>query len=286
MVRTMFTDREGRVILNEGTSNAESNADDHRIRPTASARAQRRRVQRQQEESQPEPQTADIDEPPQDVGYPGGPVDSSVLRTFGDHVATRLWDGERQQEESQPEPQTADIDEPPQDVGYPGGPVDSSVLRTFCDHVATRLWDDRGELRVFSNGKKLKEVVIEDEEIEQLVKSSGLYSLLKCSYEMIDKWIISAFVERWHRDTSSFHLPIGEMTITLDDVSSLLHIPITGAFFSVNVFNKDEGADILAELLGVSHGVAYVEFNVTRTTTVRYSWLLDVYHQRCREQRW
>nr|XP_027193011.1 protein MAINTENANCE OF MERISTEMS-like [Cicer arietinum] len=40
------------------------------------------------------------------------------------------------------------------------------------------------------------------------------------------------------------------MTITLDDVSSLLHIPITGAFFSVNVYNKDEGANILAELLG------------------------------------
>nr|XP_027188667.1 protein MAIN-LIKE 1-like [Cicer arietinum] len=204
MVRTMFTDREGRVILNEGTSNAKSNAEGRRIRPTASARAQRRRVHRQQEEAQPEPQTADIDEPPHDVGYPGDPVDSSVLRTFGDHVATRLWDGE-----------------------------------------------DRGELRVFSNGKKLKEAVIEDEEVEQLVKSSRLYSLLKCSYEMIDKGIISAFVERWHRDTISFHLPIGEMTTTLDDVSSLLHIPITGAFFSVNVFNKDEGANILAELLGV-----------------------------------
>nr|XP_027188953.1 protein MAIN-LIKE 1-like [Cicer arietinum] len=79
---------------------------------------------------------------------------------------------------------------------------------------------------------------------------------------------------------------IGEMTITLDDVSSLLHIPITGTFFSVSVFNKDEGADILAELLGVSHGVTYAEFNVARTTTVRYSWLLDVYHQRCREQHW
>nr|XP_012570446.1 protein MAIN-LIKE 1-like [Cicer arietinum] len=103
---------------------------------------------------------------------------------------------------------------------------------------------------------------------------------------MIDKGIIFAFVERWHRDTNSFHLPIGEMMITLDNVSSLLHISITGAFFSVSVFNKDECVDILAELLGVSHGVAYAEFNVTRTTTVRYSWLLDVYHQRCREQHW
>nr|XP_004488488.1 protein MAIN-LIKE 1-like [Cicer arietinum] len=105
-------------------------------------------------------------------------------------------------------------------------------------------------------------------------------------YEMIDKRIISAFVEWWLRDINSFHLPIGEMTITLDDVSSLLHIPITGAFFSVNVFNKDDGADILTEFLGVSHDVAYAEFNVTRTTTVRYSWLLEVYYQHCRDQHW
>lgn len=89
---------------------------------------------------------------------------------------------------------------------------------------------------------------------------------------MIDKRIISAFVEKWHRDTNSFHLSIGEMMITLDDVSSLLHISITDAFFSVNLFNKDGGsANILTELLEVSHNGSYVEFNVTRAATIRYS---------------
>nr|XP_004489147.1 protein MAIN-LIKE 1-like [Cicer arietinum] len=208
MVHTMFTDIEGCVIINKGTSNEEG----RRVRPTASA---------------------------QDDGYPGGPVDKYVLRKFDDHVATRLWDGE-----------------------------------------------DRGELRVFSNNKKLKETVIEHEQVEQLVKSYGLYSLLKCSYKMIDKWIIYVFIERWHRDTNNFHLPIGEITITLDDVSSLMHIPITGAFFSINVFNMDDGAIILTELLGVTVVAAYAECNVTRTTTVRFSWLLEVYHQPCHELHW
>ncbi|XP_073223572.1 protein MAINTENANCE OF MERISTEMS-like [Cicer arietinum] len=41
---------------------------------------------------------------------------------------------------------------------------------------------------------------------------------------MADAGLISAFVERWHRETSSFHLPFGEMSITLDDVATLLHI--------------------------------------------------------------
>uniref|UniRef100_A0A1S2Z8T4 Protein MAIN-LIKE 1-like n=1 Tax=Cicer arietinum TaxID=3827 RepID=A0A1S2Z8T4_CICAR len=170
-----------------------------------------------------------------------------------------------QADEAQPEKVHADEAHPEADDGYPG---------------------DRGELRVFSNGKKLKEVVIENDEVKELVKSSGLYPLLKCSYEMIDKCLISAFFERWHRDTNNFHLPIGEMTITLDDVSSLLHIPITGAFFSVNIFNKDEVAVLLGELVGVSLADAYVEFNMTWTTTVQYSWLLDVYHQRCADQHW
>nr|XP_004492202.1 protein MAIN-LIKE 1-like [Cicer arietinum] len=214
MVRTMFTDRDGRVILDEGP-------DSRSVRPTAYARA-------------------------------GLTVLSLNCVNNEDYRGNK------------------------------------SILRTYGDHVATRLWDDvdRGELRVFSNGKKLKEVVIENDEVKELVKSFGLYPLLKCSYDMIDKGLISAFVERWHRDTNNFHLPIGEMTITLDDVSSLLYIPITGAFFSVNIFNKDEAAELLGELVGVSLADAYVEFNMTWTTTVRYSWLLDVYHQRCADQHW
>nr|XP_027185949.1 protein MAIN-LIKE 1-like [Cicer arietinum] len=257
MVRTMFTDREGRVILDQGTDR------EGRVRPTTSAwahcaqrelRGQRRLQNQQAEHAQPE--------------Y--GQVE------------------EAQADKAQPEEVQADEAQPEADDGYPGGPVDRSVLRTYGDHVATRLWDDvdRGELRVFSNEKKLKEAVIENQEVEELVKSSGLYTLLKCSYEMIDQGLISAFVERWHRDTNSFHLPIGEMTITLDDVSSLLHIPITSAFFSVNIFNKDDVAELLGELIGVSLADAYAEFNLMRTTTVRYSWLLDVYHQRCAYQHW
>nr|XP_004514146.1 protein MAIN-LIKE 1-like [Cicer arietinum] len=247
----MFTDREGRVILDQGTDI------EGRVRPTASAQAHRAQQHAQPEQGQAE-----------------------------DAQANEAQPEEVQADEAQPKEVQADEAQPEADDGYPSGPVDRFVLRTYGDHVATRLWVgvDRGELRVFSNSKKLKEVVIENQEVEELVKSFGLYTLLKCSYEMIDKGLIFAFVERWHRDTNSFHLPIGEMTITLDDVSSLLHIPITGAFFSVNIFNKDDAAKLFGELLGVSLATAYAEFNLTRTTTVRYSWLLDVYHQRCADQ--
>jgi len=54
--------------------------------------------------------------------------------------------------------------------------------------------------------------------------------LCNTAYDVVDKGLLCAFVERWQRDTNMFHLPVDEMTITLDDVSSLLYIPIVGQF--------------------------------------------------------
>ncbi|CAN0846935.1 Protein MAINTENANCE OF MERISTEMS [Linum grandiflorum] len=36
------------------------------------------------------------------------------------------------------------------------------------------------------------------------------------------------FIERWQPDTNSFHLPFGEMTITLHDVRYILHVLTDG----------------------------------------------------------
>jgi len=56
------------------------------------------------------------------------------------------------------------------------------------------------------------------------LRATGLQWLQDTSYNHIDHGLCSAFVYRWHEDTSSFHLPFGEMTVTLDDVSCLLHL--------------------------------------------------------------
>ncbi|KAL5128740.1 hypothetical protein HKD37_14G040928 [Glycine soja] len=60
---------------------------------------------------------------------------------------------------------------------------------------------------------------------------------------------MSAFVEHWHNETSSFHLPIREVTITLDDVTSLLHLPIVGTFHSFEQLHVDNIVNMLVELL-------------------------------------
>ncbi|GAA0173394.1 hypothetical protein LIER_41516 [Lithospermum erythrorhizon] len=40
--------------------------------------------------------------------------------------------------------------------------------------------------------------------------------------------LITAYVERWQPETNSFHMPFGEMTITLHDVYEFMNIPVGG----------------------------------------------------------
>ena len=77
------------------------------------------------------------------------------------------------------------------------------------------------------------------------------------------------FVEWWHRETSSFHLPVGELTITLDDISSLLHLPVIGDLHAFQPLHVDDAVQMLVELLMVSPESARVETVQCRGPYVR-----------------
>ena len=62
----------------------------------------------------------------------------------------------------------------------------------------------------------------------RLISRSGLAPLVATAYRSINRNMVSAFVERWQPETNTFHMPFGEMTITLDDVSTILGILVTG----------------------------------------------------------
>ena len=65
----------------------------------------------------------------------------------------------------------------------------------------------------------------------------------------LDHVLITAFVERWRPETHSFHLPRGEMTITLQDVEVIMGLPIKGE--AMVGPTKRTWTTVCAEMLGI-----------------------------------
>ncbi|XP_028236946.1 uncharacterized protein LOC114416271 [Glycine soja] len=79
-------------------------------------------------------------------------------------------------------------------------------------------------------------------------------------------------------ETSTFHLPVRELTITLDDVPLLLHLPISGAFHNFHALFVDEAVFLLIELLEVSGEEARAETARSREAYVRLGWSATYVH--------
>jgi len=140
---------------------------------------------------------------------------------------------------------------------------------------------ERPELKLASHGKKVEKFGRPAPKIEGLVTAIGLTPLIACLVDTGDLGVISAFVERWHKETSSFHLPVEELAITLDDVASLLHLPIISAFHSFEPLHVDEAVIMLMELEEVSNEKARAETTQCHGAYVHLSCLWDIYKRRC-----
>ncbi|KAL5767650.1 hypothetical protein ACOSQ2_014433 [Xanthoceras sorbifolium] len=109
------------------------------------------------------------------------------------------------------------------------GPVDKSVLYDQEKHVSSAVWEgqERGALRCHEHTSKLGEWRLTKRQLE-LVDKAGFRYLRRIPSISLDNPLISALVERWRSETNTFHLTVGEMTITLKDVALLLGLPIDG----------------------------------------------------------
>jgi len=72
----------------------------------------------------------------------------------------------------------------------------------------------------------------------------------------------------------------------LDDVASLLHLPIVGDLHAFQPLHIDVAMLMLVELLMVSPEVAMAETGHCNGPYVRLSWLRDIYQRRCQTQHW
>ncbi|KAK9105549.1 hypothetical protein Scep_022393 [Stephania cephalantha] len=169
---------------------------------------------------------------------------------------------------------------------FPGGPSDGSLLKSFKDHVALAIWsnEDRPILKCINHSAQIQEWDLQSchpdtEGLQRIIQRSGLNALIDCSYRKANKEVISAFVERWQPETNTFHLPFGEMSISLEDVSILLKIPVTGKVVAVENFaryteeSRSDAIKLVSKLLGVSIEGAEDEVNINKRLAVQKYWL-------------
>ncbi|XP_015160636.1 serine/threonine-protein phosphatase 7 long form homolog [Solanum tuberosum] len=107
------------------------------------------------------------------------------------------------------------------------GPTDHTLLLSQHEHKSELLW--KGEI---SFSSLMRTVHMNDAwnlfrlhrprgRVEEILRRSGLYDVVCVGRKQYDRAIVTAMVERWRPETHCFHLPFGEVTITLQDVQVL-----------------------------------------------------------------
>lgn len=106
----------------------------------------------------------------------------------------------------------------------------------------------------------------------ELVKKAGFGYLRMIPAISLDNPLISALVERWRRETNTFHFTVGEMTVTLEDVAYLLGLPVDGEAVIGVTYTSCEAVCI--RLLGKAPDSGY-----TSGGMVKLSWLKETFSQ-------
>ena len=85
-------------------------------------------------------------------------------------------------------------------------------------------------------------------DIIKLVRLEGLF---RPPSKEINHCLISALVERWRPETHTFHLPHGEMSITLQDVGVIFGLPIDDeVLVGLTAVVDGDWSQLYIELLG------------------------------------
>jgi len=156
------------------------------------------------------------------------------------------------------------------------GPIDDSVLYDQDKHVSSAVWEgqERGALRCHEHTSKLDQWTLTPKQVE-LVKKAGFGYLRLIPAISLDNPLISALVERWRRETNTFHFTVGEMTVTLEDVAYLIGLRIDGEPVIGVTYTTCEA--VCLKFLGKAPDSGY-----TSGGMVKLSWLKETF-SRCPE---
>lgn len=153
------------------------------------------------------------------------------------------------------------------------GPEDPSVLTEQMSHRSQVIWAGQvlPDLQCRRSEAVFRRADAPDDRILQYIRQMGFYGAYRLGFIQYDWGLITALVERWRVETHTFHLPIGETTITLQDVGILLGLPVDG----LPVTGIDESRSreqwqaLCQELLGFSPPQQFLDGSRLRLTAIR-----------------
>ncbi|KAK1414677.1 hypothetical protein QVD17_30427 [Tagetes erecta] len=118
------------------------------------------------------------------------------------------------------------------------GPRDDRVLYLGPEHRAKKLFlnpqdGETSNIKMKRGDATFWDKVYRDEitltkKVIKYIGYVGFKGVYGCGYRRLDRALIEALVERWRPETNTFHLPFGEMTVTLDDINVLWGLPVEG----------------------------------------------------------
>uniref|UniRef100_A0A7N2QZ36 Aminotransferase-like plant mobile domain-containing protein n=1 Tax=Quercus lobata TaxID=97700 RepID=A0A7N2QZ36_QUELO len=121
-----------------------------------------------------------------------------------------------------------------------------------------------------------------DPRIARYITEAGFEGLFKVPNLEVDHALITALVERWRPETHTFHLPHGEMSITLQDIEVMLGVPVDGLPITGAV--KMDWPTLCLELLGhrppdpIPH--PHENTSILAGARLRFTWLDALFSDR------
>ncbi|KAL2941118.1 Serine/threonine-protein phosphatase 7 long form-like protein [Bienertia sinuspersici] len=156
------------------------------------------------------------------------------------------------------------------------GPIDPSVLRLQSGHRSEDVWGGALDKLLTCQEHLLSfpDDWVVDQRVLHYMRSAGFFCVhrVQGGGVLLDRSLITALVERWRRETHIFHLPVGEATITLQDVAILLGLRVHGEPVTGNASQLWD--HLVEELLGVApDDDLEIGKLVLRGSTLKLSWL-------------
>ncbi|XP_076912432.1 protein MAINTENANCE OF MERISTEMS-like [Bidens hawaiensis] len=145
---------------------------------------------------------------------------------------------------------------------FSSGPLVNDLLFLRNNHRAIYAFyqpenlKDEGVLRLRMCDEKLWSYLRKhplSENVMHYIRAAGFDGIFQCETRRVDNALISALVERWRPETRTFHMPFGEVTISLQDVAVLFGLRVEGTVLCgiERKWSNDEIITSFQELTGI-----------------------------------